>query len=720
MRFRVLQIFEDTLPSEMHHAKVVSNAHDVMKREKIDLSSYWECFCKDNVLACFLPHILKEWALLLTTDKRFFSTASEVLPSYCPIKHYKHVCAIMKTLQMPFLDQTVVTANVDLPKLSEHDKILSNFYYTARQSDQIKGMKNEHIDALIEYFSSAAKPTNAKWVGHISSLPFFTDVVGNYLPICGKEAYAWPNQMCSSGYLRWTEGLNVIFVRPDANWTTLGSAQQLSINTAITAEQVYMDYIFPRFDRLSEDERYSHLQHIKNCLCYPNANYSNMKTAKRSKEEVKQIVRARDFIIALETLRCICPEHSSNLQPISSFYDHTVALFTVFSCGFQTLPQRLRSESWLKFFKFLGLKTAPTKNQFLELCKKTARKDVPSTKDCCNILLDHIFDVTTNSWSCDEKFLKTVSEVPFVCTVNTLSVDWILPDAKPADHLVKLKGAATERLMKRLWTIRPIISLPWMCTFKLSEKNEVTCSLANSLGIIYEPNVADVVGNMRNICNGRHADDSLFDNYPRDLFPPTESDDLLSVMCENLKALNKFVNDPEIESLAKLPCIPVYCDLLNQDPRKVVLVKPSCVIDAYSYVMKEYHPLLLSLPTELNSYSQLVAKVGVKKNLELQHMQILLEKIYTRCPGGKLEDPNSQNYVSNAIRHIHSHLGSETEAHGESFVSSSLTPLYLPDTNNVLKKSTDMIYRDNASFFGPADFDLSATNYAHFDISITL
>ena len=244
-------------------------------------------------------------------------------------------------------------------------------------------------------------------------------------------------------------------------------------------------------------------------------------------------------------------------------------------------------------------------------------------------------------------------------------------------------------------------------------------SMANSLGIIYVPNVADVVGNVRNICNGRHADDSLFDNYPRDLFPPTESDDLLSVMCENLKALNKFVNDPEIESLAKLPCIPVYCDLLNRDPRKVVLVKPSCVIDAYSYVMKEYHPLLLSLPTELNSYSQLVAKVGVKKNLELQHMQILLEKNYTRCPGGKLEDPNSQNYVSNAIRHIHSHLGSETEAHGESFVSSSLTPLYLPDTNNVLKKSTDMIYRDNASFFGPADFDLSATNYAHFDISIT-
>ena len=127
MRFRVLQIFEHTLPSEMHHAKVVSNAHDVMKREKIDLSSYWECFRKDNVFACFLPHILKEWALLLTTDKRFFSTASEVLPSYCPIKHYKHVCAIMKTLQMPFLDQTVVTANVDLPKLSEHDKILSNF-----------------------------------------------------------------------------------------------------------------------------------------------------------------------------------------------------------------------------------------------------------------------------------------------------------------------------------------------------------------------------------------------------------------------------------------------------------------------------------------------------------------------------------------------------------------------------------------------------------------
>ena len=324
----IFDVFKGTFPQEMDGAFIVRDAPTVIDKEK--LTKYWDCFSHFKVFSSYLPEILKHWAFLYTTDNRLYSTSNAVLPTYIPSEPddlEKCVCCIMTSLQMPFLDSTVVTADVDCPKLSEHDKMLESFYHT---NVSIPGSltavikQTKHMDTLIDYFSKNSSPGNPKWVKQISSLPFFEDVEGTYSPIVGKKVYLWPSSACSAGYNYWASDC-VLLVRAEAKWTNLASAKQLSIHT-ISAEKLYMEYIFPKFYQLKESDRYLHLEHIRRELFSVNLNNTNCSST--------QFQDANDFIAALKALKWIGKDHSS-LQPISAFSDPAVEIFSVFSDDYQ-------------------------------------------------------------------------------------------------------------------------------------------------------------------------------------------------------------------------------------------------------------------------------------------------------------------------------------------------------------------------------------------------
>ena len=53
---QILNIFEGSLPDELHRQKVVSGVSGIITKER--LSKYWKCFKEDQVLASFLSEIL--------------------------------------------------------------------------------------------------------------------------------------------------------------------------------------------------------------------------------------------------------------------------------------------------------------------------------------------------------------------------------------------------------------------------------------------------------------------------------------------------------------------------------------------------------------------------------------------------------------------------------------------------------------------------------------
>lgn len=196
-----------------------------------------------------------------------------------------------------------------------------------------------------------------------------------------------------------------------------------------------------------------------------------------------------------------------------------------------------------------------------------------------------------------------------------------------------------------------------------------------------------------------------------------EKTSLWMVLQENLRALHS--DEVPANVVANLPCVPVFCDS-NEDSRKMVLVKPSSVIMHGSFVA-DYHPYIHRIPVELStidvSFMQLLTKVCVKNKLEVDHMQIVLEKIFHHSRGEKL-DPNAKECVKKAVDYLYSSLtalvGTSESSHGDSLARA------LPDTKGELKLSTTiiyyMLYCDTLSYLGSTKIDLSGTPYSHFDI----
>lgn len=230
----------------------------------------------------------------------------------------------MKSLRLPFLDSTVVSAEVNLdscPTLSDCGKILSYFYHTNMKVPIVIPIPD--INSLIQYFSAEAKPGDAVWIRQISSLPFFENVVGNYLPIIPDRTYVWPSKGCNVGYNSWISGLNINFVKANGSWISLGSANQFKIHDSINQEQVYTKFIFPKFHLLSETKRYKHLDHIKRFV-YPSA---------KNSDGHSEAIIAKLFIESLTILKCIGTVVSS-LKPISAFCSHKVEILKIFSDDF--------------------------------------------------------------------------------------------------------------------------------------------------------------------------------------------------------------------------------------------------------------------------------------------------------------------------------------------------------------------------------------------------
>ena len=721
-RARVLKlidnIFADSFPQAMHNANVVLIASATFQRD--ELKKYWSMFSEDRVFAHFLPDFLHHWALLLTTDDRLYSYSSNIIPVYkCFLEEEvslsdKLACAVMEALKMPFLDTSIVAVSINCPCLSNRDRVLSNMFHLNAQIPLLDAVSDKQINFLISYFSVNAKPSDSSWVKHVKSLPFFEDVAGNYKSLSEySKAFVWPDLASKVGYDSWVHG-DVIFLEEYAKWNYLGSASQLSIE-AISAERVYVNYIFPNFGKMSEAERYQQLEHIRTRFTSIQY-YSTLKKRDRMDESNrKKIDDSKAFIRDLEDLECIGPDNSI-LQPVHYFCDPTVVLFHVFPSKFHILPDKFRTKGWLDFFKELGLKAKLTTLEYLELCRETAESNGVN-EECMkksDTLLEYMFKFEVKKEWCKKGwFLQQVSDIPFVYTASNSSVKWIAPAACEAKKLVKLNKSAVTSVRNLLWTVRPIIRFPSSCFISFPPYGDPNgLSILEALNVSYRDNLeaSDVVENVLNISRSHYASDRLFTNFPAELKPAGDiRTSLLEIMLSNFQ----FLRAPAIEPLSDYRCIPVYCDLLDKEEKKMVLVKPSHVLFSKQEV-EGFHPYLHEAPTEFRNYMTVLETIGVKQTLGGQHIQIVLEALHDKYRGAPL-DPNAKHCVKVVLCKLQTLLQLSS-----SNLDFQLSPLYLPDVGDVLKNSSTMLYGDIPAFYHEMSLNLADTPYAYFHINKSL
>ena len=350
------------------------------------------------------------------------------------------------------------------------------------------------------------------------------------------------------------------------------------------------------------------------------------------------------------------------------------------------------------------MKQTVTKEEFLSLCHFTA-DDHEEPERVSKVLLDHYFsfDVAEMGWTRDPFFNQQVSNIAFVPAEQLPELGWIkcpyrflesgrrvVNKGKLVD-LTKLNGTSILEHKDCLWTIMPIVSLPFRYISEDKKK------LLSQLCITIQPTVKQVVSNLRNISSmAKFTSLELFDKYPDSSKPPLCKNKPATTVMEIVQNHFFFIQSrlsslstDVIEQLKNTACIPVpsTADKNNTHSWQVVLVKPCCVLNTS---VEGFHPFLHSVPDELNQFLGFITKIGVSSTISVEHCQLVLETVFKQLEGQKL-DENTKACVVKALQCIHSLAKTPLKMSA---------PLYLPSSKDTLVLSTELLYADSSNFFG--------------------
>ena len=751
----VCDILTKELPLPLKTSKVCASYEQHISKE--DLKAFWECLAEDSLFNFFLSSITKQWALLPTADGQLFSASNHMLPVFPLVleksapKHatvgssaYKMIQDVYLTLVdlgLPVLATDLIYgAQVSCPTLYDHKIVLTNLFHLHREKKLSSCFNMDVVLRLISYFKAINFKSEPSSCTHIQSLPLFENIDGTFTSLQGKTAYVWPSKACKTAYQKWLRRYEVVFLKPHGDWKQLGSSDELHIKS-LSAEEVYINYIFEAFSDLNKSERYEHLNHIRTKM---------IETCKHYRDTTSNVDdRARNnastFIAALARLPCIGSDNEQ-LRPVSEFYNHKIKVFATFKESFRFLPSFFTrtsktEDSWLSFFEGIGLNVTLSKEEYLHLCEETSRGKHKDPKKASNVLVAYLFLKRTKEklkWYNQTDFLQKVSDIPFVCMKQLPKFTWICPAAPSCNKIrcgdeviamTKLKEVAVLEEKILIWTVKPVVALTGYERWLATKEDE---QLLQNLQVTQTPQVSHVIQNITNICKtSKLANQKLFDNYPESLKPPPDRTDLITVMLNQfmfLASKKDSVNEMHYGALRALPCIPVYSTVAGTHTSQVVLVKPHTVVIRFSDI-EIFHPFLHSLPDNILSARDILTKIEVADGLQLRHMQVVLEACYETSKGDEL-DVNTKQCVIEVIKCLYKLLKEKTPssstpmitlgAQSTCTVEESLSPLYLPTVDRTLALSTSLVYADDPNYRFSTNLNLAETAFKEISIESSL
>ena len=700
-------ILSEDLPSSIK-ARKVPNSAAFLSHERV--KALWACIGTDPVFLVQLDNILKHWALLLTTENELFSCPNKecLLPVMKTSDHIP-MHSVLQQLGMPFLAPGVITddsiSKTFCPTLHDHVWMLHNILYLHEEHDIVSFLSHEILRSLLSYLSNISFKSNVSARNSLRSLPVFESIDKELTSLSDITTYIWPYNVCSVGREKWLQEQSVIFLHPNGLWREVGSGEEIGVCT-ISAEEVYVKYIFPSFHKMTEDERYKHLHHIRDHL-FGRAEYNSTSL------NCNIMRHATHFISELKVLSCIGRTFGETLKCISYFHDQREEIFTAFPYRYHFLPEKLykgpnvhEESKSMNFFCKLGLKQSVSKGMFLELCKTVACGEELGANKASSILLRYMLPLGTKNyiseWHGDWKFLTQVSQIEFVFVKHAPELEWIVPSCA-TESKTTLKSAALIQNKALLWTVKPLIELPNSAAVNYPQ-------ILKILGVIITPTPSDIITNIINISKSKFADCSLLDHYPEVCSKPNLKtyigvvDALLQnfTFLHNQTSVHQF-HEGALQQLSSCECIPVYTDPKAIDSFKktfVFLVKPNCVLTTRD--AEDYFPLLHQLPDVMFGCVPLLEKIGVMRTIGLKHFNTILTTAFEQSHEGKL-DPNMSEIVKRAIRKMYHMLqvckqSSSINYLSDDDITKALAPLYLPTTEGNLFLSTSLLYCDSSLY----------------------
>ena len=730
----ICAVLDATVPTVLKLERVI-NAGKHVSIEKFVIP-IWNCLGSDPVFMKHFRSIVERWALLLTTKNELFMCKSNrLLPIIQPrkersfpdelslpfihqrssekenLKLYNQLFErIQKHDLMPILDLKVVDLSLCLrlcPRMENQKQILDNlsFLHEANELQPLlSGIDpDEIIELLFSYFSYINFALEQHYLKKILSLPLFKDISNTYRSLKGR-VYIWPDHVCLSGKDTWMSHIPdyVIFLPPNGSWTKLANASVLGI-VNMSPLVFYVEYIFPFFYLLSDQERQEHLKHIRDTPQLFNAAlyHSQAENDDNKKNESEK------FILKLKQLKCL--KKKGQLTCISGFCDPDVIIFGMFAAKDEFPPEAYADQKWLEFFRKIGLRIQADKDEFISFCESVASGSHRHISEGSRILLDYLFKETC--WYSDNMFLSQVSQIPFVCAeelhdlaciFSVANVEKIVQQGSKTFRLTSLCKAAARPACNLVWTVKPVVELPRM-PFQYPTKDAQAFLM--KINVCMKPTYTDVLKNIINLSKSPFAKFELFDVYPETLTQKKGKEHLLCKVLQDCYTHLKKSNcsNEALEPLRDIPCIPVSRNGNEVDRSSPVLVQPLQVIASNSKDFVKLVPFLNPLPTDMYSVlNDVLSKVGVKSDIEVDNIQHALKTIHDNIVPPITADPNTSEVVKQLIKSVYSCLKNKQEVTGV---------LFLPNEAGMLVESTKLLFND-VERLREACLDLSGSSYS--------
>ena len=670
------------------------------------------CIANDPTIGTHCNKLLEKFPLLPADNGRVYSLSSNILPLrnvFDDNDNYDiaDTKKLMIKLKVPLLRHNLlndILDKIDMPSMLIPENILKTLYVIETcSSSLLNTYKMLSTDEYILLFKilkliSYSHPLNQK---HLEQLPIFTTINKKLVSLASSsEVWIWDDQqVCLAGMDQWINHIssNVVFLDPSAPWACLMHEAQNLKMCVINKYDVYCKFVFPNFHYLDSDAQSEHLgfilknvyPHCEHLLKFPND---------------INITKLNDFIAALKSLPCI-RDSTGTLRNIGYFYDHKEPLFKAFCSESCFLPISFRSQKWHVFFKYFGLKTSPTAEEFKSYCKQLSNfGTISAIKTGSKALLNVLLDV---SRSAKEKYkslysyqyLKEVSQIPIAIVEKMPDLDCIkeqkmgelvICNKNSSLSLTKMCGSSLVTNKNLVWTVLPLIEVP-------IDRSELFCERLQHLGIIQAPSVQDVLSNLHNISA------SVFANFDR--FEKLTSSEPLASKSANLPAiivaiikylLTNLKQEPNFEDLcnqlapklSNLKFFPVKLPV--QSTEEYALVKPTQVLCMEQHEVEPFYPFLHPLIDEASGFYKFLSNFGVKRSITFCHVQLVLQLAKELCQNNEV-DENFKHVIYKITQQL---LKLLEQTDNKSAVVGDLKPLYLLSEETILTECSKLVVCD--------------------------
>ncbi|KAK6179092.1 hypothetical protein SNE40_011528 [Patella caerulea] len=513
--------------------------------------------------------------------------------------------------------------------------------------DRLLSINIKQSVALWKYFNMKVEDMNN--VTLLQKIPIFETHDGKIVSLCeGSKKYICVEDDLHSvpkdGLQHWSSVSNVEILRYHYDLKNIFQKIGVQVNKPV---DLYTNYILEHFHGFTSKDQIVHLQYIRDVLL----------------DDVNTTEKGR-LIGKLKDVKFI--QDNGTPRTVSQFYDRDNKIFEVMGDHliFPTPPYD--DCVWKRFLVLLGLQAEVSPNMFVKFAKIVESSGVSNqSQEQSHLLVSRLF---CGDYMEDKQFCERIKNIKFVSRLTLPNDDFrseIYPQFGRGDRFLCLNGSFESSCVDYVWTVSNI--LPSSVCYVHSN---------NFLGIETEINPRSFINHLKNICT------NLADANRLQKINKIYLHSLFTILYEYMiRHTNINLSDLRDYHIIFLP------DEMLMTKASKVIIEPS-----NGQLIKNR---IFRIPVDFVCYRQLFEKLGAIITGVPDIYLGVLREIFTECSGKEL-DPNLSTTVGECIQQLNN-LWRESPPNGYLM---NEPHLYLPDTDALMAKSTELVFVDNMNIYG--------------------